>query len=767
MLGTVYKIKAVFSSDTRGAEAGAERMAKKTGRVADEAERAQAQVGGLGGVLRTAFGAAAVGGISLAARYIGNLASKAENAEISIAAVLSVNKVTTFNKGLVRARELMDRFNKASKASPGDADDFLNVFNRTAPILAKFNPNDERITDFAGRGLAAAFAFNQGDVDLTGDQLSQILSGQGGADNKTFNALKGALFEQLQITETGSKATEVFNKLAQSSPEAVFIALNRALGSLDQANEAFGKTFTGMMGSLKQSINSTLKEGVAPFFAEFKKSFADALTWIDENDDKIKEFARTLGGTLANALRKVVAMLTQGFREVASLLKFASENLSAFVLLGSGVAMKRTLAAISASAMIGGPGVGIGTLARGHMAASSAVAGRVAGGVRRGGLGGLNFLADALLGTQMMGHTRTTSRGARLGDALRRGSSFATASIAQGGGTLAGGLMHAGRTGAARAGGAIRNTGARAIAGARAGGAALRTRGIAALANAGGSIGGVFMGGARRAGGAGARALGAGARLAAPGLGKLAGAISSLGVAIVPAIVIIGMIAGAFKVLKDNTNDATIFLKSSIKELKQALDTLAAQFGFGGDKGGFGGAVKSFVEWLGTGVVGVLGIAVKAVERFVTGLTYLVAFIQGVANALIRLFSDGDILKQGPGGIADVFSSELSRAFEERDKAYINTFGDGSVKGAGGKKGPGEQSPMDEKAALTRAAAAKRREDQVLLAARLKPKVEVKVVNNNDIKTDADPDKVAIALEKITGTSINRAVGAVGSMGML
>lgn len=715
MFGTLYKIRAHFTADTRGAEKGAERVAKKTGHAADEADRARGSFRSLGGILKSAFAGGAVAGLGVLTRYVGQLASEAENAEISIASIFSVNKLSTFNDGLKRARGLMERFNRASKQSPGEGRDFLNIFQRTAPTLAKFNPNDKEITTFAGRALAAAFSFNNGDVDLTGDQISQILQGQGGADNKTFNALKGSLFRELGIKAAGSKGTEAFNKLAAKDPKKIFGALNNALASLDEANKAFGQTFTGMFGSLKQTVNSTLKTAFEPLFSRVKSGFADFLGFLDRNEEKISDLAATIGDKLAGA-----------WDSVRKAIQFVNDNLSIFIALGTGAAMKRAVTMITMSS-IGGVGVGPMAMGRTYMAGARATKLRAVGAASAGASRALtpaaNFAADFLLGgTGLLGASDRASRGARL---KRAGLS----AFAQSGGSVIG------------AGGILGRQGAGALAGrARAGLGSLRTRGVAAYARAGsfaGMVAPAVMGGGK------AGLLKAGAAMKA-----LAGGASTLGTALLPLIVITGMIAGAFRVLKDEGNEATIFLRASWKELRQALDTLAGQFGFEGS-GGFGSMVKKFVDWLGTGVVGVFGLVVKAVERVVTAFTYLVAFFKGFAKTI-----DEAITKKSLSGFGEMFSKNLEAALEERRKAYIATFDGGP-----NKRKRGELTDAEKKFV-----AAMRAEEAAKAAKAAKPPVNVTVKNETRVITEADPDKIAIALDRMTASSLSRALDTVEAL---
>jgi hypothetical protein len=702
MIGTLYKIRAKYEADTAQATGNVDRLAQSADRVDQKAKDANHSFSGLSSTLKSVAGAAIIGGIGLLARHVGRLASEAENAEISIATVFAVNKVHTFNDGLTRARRLMESFNRASALSPGEGRDFLTIFQATAPQLAKFNPDDKMITQFAGRGLAAAFTLGGGDIDQTGRDLSQILAGQGGADNKLFSNLRGQLFDALEITAAGDKATQQFNKIAQSNPEKVFLALNDVLKDTDEANKAFGNTITGMFGTLKQRANDTLKTGFNPLFGAMKDGFREGLLFIERNEEKIKSFAEAVGEGLYDAWWNVRRMIG-----------FVTDNLKIFLALGTGVAMKKTVALLGATSlggMVTPTGIGAG---------ASSVVSRGAAGLSRGA-GALRAAPGRL--------------GSLAGDAI-----FALAGT--------GGIYDRTRAAPGRL---------------RAGAGMMRARGINTIARAGGA--------GRAVAGAGAQALmflpglmKKGALAALPAIKGASIAFAKIGVVAAPLLIVLGMIAGTMRVLRDNTNEATVFLHNSIEELRLALDTITAQFGLGGGSG-FGQAVKDFADWLGTGVVGILGAAVKAVERVTTAFSHLIAFFQGAAMAI------GDIARQAStGGIMSVTGDFVSNAFTRRLAESEEARKEAERQAYDLRKQRRKEASDREYAELADRRLRefeKQRQDKEIetLSKKAAPNINVSVTNNVDVVTEADPDRVALRLEDITGTSVMDAIGEIDPM---
>lgn len=251
-----------------------------------------------------------------------------------------------------------------------------------------------------------------------------------------------------------------------------------------------------------------------------------------------------------------------------------------------------------------------------------------------------------------------------------------------------------------------------------------RGLGVAKGANAIGATGGQRM-----AHGAGVIASG----LASGGVGMLSKVGMLLGGIVkvaAPVAVVLGLVVGTFIALKNKANEATIFFHNSVGELFIALDTVAVQFGSGG---GFVSGMKKFAEWLGTGVVGVMGIAVKAVERVVTAFSYLVAALKGIAygiGGIMKLYNKEGLLGLArSGAVSKAMSDGMKAAFDERRRSEIAAF---KLREKKAKERKAKQDAQDNKK-------------------RGKAKVTVNI--HQEIKTDADPDRIAFR----TGEAVRKA----------
>lgn len=714
MIGTLYTINARYVADTTGAQTNVERLAATNDRAARSVDGLASRFSRMGGVAIASLAGVATLGIGVLTRKIVDLNREAADAQIGVASVLSINGLGTFNQGMTRAKGLMERFKKAAITSPGESRDLQNIFTRTAPQLARFNPNDAEITQFTTRGLAAAFTLMGGDVDLTGDQLSQIMGGQAGSDNKLFQSIRAPLMKNAGVKATEpTKAVEEFNKLTAKNPQKVFEALQKTLGSLDQANMAFANTMTGRLGSLSELSNNWLKDMSGPLFERVNGMFGKLIDYADKSSGKLDELASTVGRKLAD-----------GFDRAQRLALALVHNLKTIVMLGAAPGLYMAASALSGSgalASVGGLG-GYAGRAGGYGRAAAGSVGRGVAAGARGILGApgalLSFAGDALFGNTFasaVGGGPNMSRGAR----LARGASAARA-----------GFMPGLRSGLSSAGALLMSD------------PATHLRALEARRQAGGGL--LRMGAAS---------------VGAPAVGLLKGAavgLSGLSAVLVPLIVVLGMVVGTFRVLKDGANEATQFLKTSWSELRIVFDTIAGQFGAGG---GFGGAVRSFVDWLGTGVVGVLGVAVKVVAEVANGFSWLIVVLKGLAyglNSIYEVYNKKGLRGLTGDSIGNAFSLGLIQAEKERKASERSAY----QREAERQREAAKLKSDQEYTKLAEEAMKKAKEkEQEKLANGTKPAVTV--MNNIQVITEADPDKIAISLDKMNASSITDALRSI------
>ena len=618
-----------------------ERLAEKAERYAAEAEKAEKITKKWSASLKMFGAGAATAGLGWLTRKLTQVQSNAEDAAIKIGGIFAtLNPKQGFTKSLERAYDLVERFRDLSITSPATSAQFEDLFQEAAPALGGLGLSNSKIAQFISRAVPAALAFSGGDYAQAGRDINQLLSGNFGTDNRTFNPMRDRL---LELTKT--KDTQGFNKLAKANPSKVFEAIKKVLSSMDAVNIAYASTFTGLVSSSQEFLTRFGKSFSDPLFEQLKAELVDLVNWFQKNEDAVRRVARQVGDRLAS-----------GFALAARGAKLLLQNMEGIAALATLIAAKRYGGLLAAG---GAQGAGF---VRSYIASGAALGGRAAGAIGRAPGAASSFIGDAI---------------------------FAVAGR--------GGLYDRTRALPARG---------------RAGVEAFRSAGAGLLNRHGGTISGVL--------GAGLK----GGVVKVMGLFKAMGVgLLKLGVIIVPLVVVIGMIAGMFRVLKDKANEATTFLHTSINELIIALDMITIQFG---GSGGFAKTVKDFADWLGTGVVGVMGIAVKAIEQLVRAISWMGAVIQGVAlgvGKIMSVYEDYGIRAAfNPDLLKNAFAKGMDEAFENRAAAEREAY----------------RKRREDEATKKKEEDDKKKDD---LLKKTKPNVNVTV--NQKVETNADPDRIA------------------------
>lgn len=675
MAEEVVRVTTRYRVESRGAEKRAERLARKADQYAREASKAERLTSRWSSSLKGLAVGAASAGVGLLSRQLLNLQREAENADVKIAGIFStLNPDQGFLRSLDRARNLMGKFRDASIKSPATSAQFQEVFQEAAPALGGMGLSNDKLSQFISRAVPAALAFSGGDYGQAGRDINQLLSGNFGTDNRTFNPMRKRL-----LALTGAKDTSQFNAIAKADPARVFSAVEKVLEQMDDVNSAYAGMFDGLISSSTEYLTRFGKAFTSDVYERIKGELADLVQWFEQNEKMVTAVADAVGKRLGDA-----------FGLLARLTRMILNNME-------GIAV---IAGILAAKKLGG------------IAAASAAG----GGLARFG-GGVSALASGAAYTNVFGGARAAgsrAAGAIAGTAGKLKSGVARAALAPV--SIAGDLMFGRMLGSQRSRDA----------------ALMRTGGQKAAHTAG-----------TVASGLGLKSL----------FGGLAGAAGVLIKVLAPLVVIVGMVAGTFRVLKDRANEATVFLRLSIDELMIVLDTIAIQFGQGG---GFVDAMKKFADWLGTGVVGTVGFAVKAIEQLVQAISWMVAAFKGAAYGIGSVMDLVD--KQGFTALADtekvgrLLSEGMEKAFEERSQAERDVY-----RKRAKEDSDREYAEIADK--RLKELEEKKSQDAAALGAS-RPRIDITI--KQEIKTDADPDRIAFqtgeVIKKVISTSRDTSV---------
>lgn len=173
--------------------------------------------------------------------------------------------------------------------------------------------------------------------------------------------------------------------------------------------------------------------------------------------------------------------------------------------------------------------------------------------------------------------------------------------------------------------------------------------------------------------------------------------------------------------------------------------------------------MRDFVDWLGTGVVGVMGIAVKVVAELANAFSGLVAIMKGLGyglNTIYETYRTKGLSGLTGEGISNAFSKGFDLANQERRDAERSAYAREAQRQreAAKLKSDQEYTKIAEER-LAKQAEEQAKKDAKTLADGNAPTVNVN--NNIQVITEADPDRIAISLDKMNASSINDALRAI------
>jgi hypothetical protein len=515
-------------------------------------------------------------------------------------------------------------------------------------------------------------------LGISNDKIDQFIS----RSVPAAKAFTGGDYEQagrdmLQILQgQAGSDTKTFNSLKAD--------LYSKTGTKD--TESFNKLAKSDPMKVFDALNDTLA-GMDAVNAEFGNSFGGLLASVQELGD---ELLRTIGGPVLKEASKILSRMVQYFSDNADEVEALGEKIGGKLAAGLRIAETITKSILENF--------------RGIALVGSVIAAKKAFGLAQ------------FAGTAVSGSGIGASLAANIGSASRIGKGALSAPGKLAGGAVSGigELMFGGSFGPrqdrfSKGFRGLKAAGARQING---DGINFETLNKGASALKGGAM-----------------------SLLTGGLPALTGGLATLSTILLPLIVIIGMIAGTFRVLQDGANEATQFFRTSVDELMIALDMIAIQFG---SSGGFVSGIKSLVDWLGTGVVGVLGAGVKVVEQLARAFSYMFAVFRGAAMGIGSIINQ--IEKKGfaaafdPDFVKKAFSDGMAKSMDERRKAEIAAYR------ALEKKKKEEKEKEDEEAAAAGGVKA--------------PKIAVTI--NQTITTDANPDRIALRVGEVIGDTMRK-----------
>jgi len=266
--------------------------------------------------------------------------STVEDSKNQIAGMLALSKKTDLTSELANADSLYASLQRRAATLPGTTAEYVKMAGMlTQPIIsAKLSMQD--LEDLTVNSVVAAKALGVAS-DVAARDVDQALRGQfHGVDQLT-----GKLLAPLGFA--GEEGRKKFNDKSAAERAAI---VKRALTQpqIKQLAEAQGKTFSGVVSTLKDTIQQFFGKVGLPLFRAIGDEVRRWNGWLSKNQDKVERFAQVLAkGVMAGFRAAVVVagVLVKGIEFLASHASVLKAILGAIAIVMGIIAVESAIAA--------------------------------------------------------------------------------------------------------------------------------------------------------------------------------------------------------------------------------------------------------------------------------------------------------------------------------------------------------------------------------------------------------------------------------------
>lgn len=365
LAGSLERIKNLFKPFERQGQQSMQVVGQAAAQVAGSGGGGG---GGGGGMAGLAAVAAQFNAITTAASTIWNavtpmmgLASAAENTRNTIAGTfVALGHAGDINAGLDLAATTLERIRRDSAALPGEAQEYVQVFQSGLPNLsAAFSNNMDQMLGFSNQFAAIGRSLGV-DAQQIGNDLARLTQeGRGGAgmDVTTFVRMMPFINSYRESMHQAAITTESFNAMTQQQRVQL---LQNSFGALSPMIDQASNSYDALSGAISSNIQRIQLAAFEPIFEGVKIAMRDFSNWLDSSADGIISVARLVTTEIGGAIKGA----TMGWRNFASEIS-GSTAMTMLGQLGSGLGIiarevqggGRTAggAATMGAAVLGGP----------------------------------------------------------------------------------------------------------------------------------------------------------------------------------------------------------------------------------------------------------------------------------------------------------------------------------------------------------------------------------------------------------------------------
>jgi hypothetical protein len=301
MADTTYNVKTVYSTDTRGAESGIDRLGGMFDRIGKLLGGLKSLLFGLPTLIVAAFATGAIGAFLGRVMAVGGAA---ETTRLAIAGMVNAQMFATaaqplgdLGQALGATDAIIQRMRVHAQTLPGTFDELRTVFQGSLSGGIAAGRNLLQIEAQAARFMAVTKTLGV-DAEQAGRDMTLMMEGRAGAQVASFARLRPLI----------GKTAQQFN--AMSAPER-WQAIERALAGFGPMIDAYETSWDAVSSTTKDHLEALLRTGSAPLFDEAKRALQEVNAWLERNHDKVEAFARTVGRGLAEAFSRVVEVVKE------------------------------------------------------------------------------------------------------------------------------------------------------------------------------------------------------------------------------------------------------------------------------------------------------------------------------------------------------------------------------------------------------------------------------------------------------------------------
>lgn len=231
---------------------------------------------------------------------LSSMHAQAETTRLQIAGMLNaLGQVPDVATGMQWADSIMQQINRDAAALPGNAEDYIQIFNATLPAavatgaasVEEFMRTTDRLSALAlGAGIDAA---------TVGRETLEVLQGHATTVNHVFRNLAPVLHTSAQQLN------------AMTAPQR-WQRLTMVVTAFSQQLDASNETFDAIYGTTQQLRTQLIRSMTVPVFNQIKQSLAGINVWLTTHYDQIvnigQAVSRYLVGGFNRALNRAVAL---------------------------------------------------------------------------------------------------------------------------------------------------------------------------------------------------------------------------------------------------------------------------------------------------------------------------------------------------------------------------------------------------------------------------------------------------------------------------